>query len=143
VEHADLLAVADDDTVWAIAGDHGEELGEDGFFLHAGYRRRTADALVDVPVFSRGLAMDGPVSLLDLPAHLLGAAGVDAPAAWDARRQRDSFLTIAPWDGTATVRYQTDGVDLRFESAAVDAADVDVSRDVERQLEALGYRSVG
>jgi len=140
----DLIEYATDDTVWCIAGDHGEELGEEGYFLHAGYRRRVVDTLVNVPVISRGLNVDGPVSLLDIGAHLTDAVGVDAPAAWNTRPDRESFLTVAPWNGKATVRYQDDGVDLRFEHADMTTGtDVDVSPEGENQLEALGYRGAG
>lgn len=143
---SELLSLADDDTSWLICGDHGEEMGEDGYFLHSGYRRRVVDPLVNVPVFTRTVDINGPVSLLDVGAHLTDAAGVETPGAWDTRPGRESFLTVAPWDGTATLRYQTpdSGVDLRFESANLrQNTESDTSRAVESQLEALGYRGVG
>lgn len=141
----DLLAYAGDDTVVWACGDHGEELGEDGYWLHAGHRRRVVDSLVRVPVFTN-LAVDGPVHLLDTAAHLCNAAGVEPAESWTTRPDRESYLTVAPWDGTATVRYQdrAAGVDLRFETATPETADApDVSREVEQQLEALGYSGVG
>lgn len=145
-DHLDrLLGLSLDNTVVWICGDHGEELGADGYWLHAGHRRRVVDQLVEVPVFTN-VAVDGPVSLLDTGAYLTEAAGIDAPDAWAARRDRETFLTVAPWNDRATVRVQTPaaGVDLRFtDSELPGERNVEVSRDVEQQLEALGYAGAG
>lgn len=144
--HLRALADAADDAAVVAVGDHGEELGEDGVFFHGGYRRRLVDTIVDVPILTRGLALpDGPVSLLDLPAHLAARCRVDAPASWDARTRRDHVLSVAPWADAVSLRYQADGVDLTFADADAPAMAVSepAEANIEEQLRALGYAGVG
>jgi len=63
---------------------------------------------------------------------------------WDSRAEREHALTIAPWNGQATVRYQDGQTDLRFTSAELSQMEfTEPSRNVESQLAALGYRGVG
>ncbi len=71
-------------TLIAVAGDHGESLGEHGEATHGMLLYEPA---VRVPVILAGPgvpagAHDTPVSLIDLAPTLLARAGVRAPAAW-------------------------------------------------------------
>ncbi|WP_121821735.1 sulfatase [Halostella salina] len=73
-----------DDTVFVLVGDHGENFGEHGLMDH---QYCLYDTLLHVPLVVAGGAFDGRgevdrlVSLVDVPATLLDAGGVDAPAA--------------------------------------------------------------
>ncbi|WP_254766810.1 sulfatase [Salinilacihabitans rarus] len=71
-----------EDTVVVVCGDHGENVGEHGFF---GHQYNLYDTLLHVPLviaggpFDRGGRREAFVQLLDLPDTLLDAAGVDDP----------------------------------------------------------------
>ncbi|SEW15011.1 Arylsulfatase A [Natrinema salifodinae] len=71
-----------EDTLLVVCGDHGEHIGEHGFF---GHQYNLYDTLLNVPlVFHGGPFTDGGrrnelVQLLDLPATLLETAGIDDP----------------------------------------------------------------
>ncbi|QLG49384.1 sulfatase family protein [Natrinema halophilum] len=71
-----------DDTLFVVCGDHGEHIGEHGFF---GHQYNLYDTLLHVPLvchggaFTRGGRRDDLVQLLDLPATMLEAAGIDDP----------------------------------------------------------------
>ncbi|OLZ39688.1 sulfatase [Natrinema saccharevitans] len=80
-----------EDTLFVVCGDHGEHVGEHGFF---GHQYNLYDTLLNVPLvahggpFTGGDARHDLVSLLDLPATLLETAGVDDPAlreGWSSR----------------------------------------------------------
>lgn len=140
-----LLGAVDSDARVVICGDHGEEFGEAGYYYHGGYRRRTADALIRVPVATRGVPLPEQVGLIDLPRRLARAAGATVPDDWDGRAG-DGWLTIAPWHDRASVAYTTDETTLRFSDAEIEKeTDVtgDRQQDVAEQLQALGYADVG
>jgi hypothetical protein len=126
------------DVVTVVAGDHGEELGEHGYYFHAPYRQRTVDELVRVPVGIRELDIPDTVGLVDIPDLITSATGVSQPDEWESDSTRSWQLSAAPWNGTATVRLQDD-VDLRL--AGVKASDVSNVHEsnFENQLKALGY----
>jgi arylsulfatase A-like enzyme len=70
-----------DDTVFVVVGDHGEHVGDHGFF---GHQYCLSDASLRVPLVLRGGAFDGGptwspelVELRDLAPTLLDVAGVD------------------------------------------------------------------
>lgn len=128
-----LTAVADDETVVAILGDHGEELGEDGYWFHGPYRRRVVSTLTDVPLATRNLTKI-PESAAALPAALAQGVGVDAPESW--HRPDDLPVTVAPWDGKASARI---GRNVTLRNGSFDATARDASQSVQEQLEALGY----
>ncbi|WP_265108955.1 sulfatase [Halosolutus halophilus] len=71
-----------DDTLFVVCGDHGEHIGEHGFF---GHQYNLYDTLLNVPLAIHGGAFTGGgrrrdlVQLLDLPATLLETVGVDDP----------------------------------------------------------------
>ena len=71
-----------EDTLFVVCGDHGEHIGEHGFF---GHQYNLYDTLIDVPlVFRGGPFTDGErredlVQLLDLPATLLETVGIADP----------------------------------------------------------------
>ncbi|MEM4780209.1 MAG: sulfatase [Halalkalicoccus sp.] len=76
-----------EDTVFVVCGDHGENVGDHGFF---GHQYNVSDTLLHVPLVAHGGAFepttdeDELVQLLDLFPTLLDLAGASAPA---ARRQ--------------------------------------------------------
>ena len=82
-----------EDTVFVLAGDHGENVGHHGMLDH---QYCLYDSLLHVPLVVRGGAFDDGgeltdlVSLTDLPPTLLDAAGIDAPEARE-RFQGRSF----------------------------------------------------
>ncbi|WP_247002722.1 sulfatase [Halosolutus gelatinilyticus] len=71
-----------DDTLVVVCGDHGEHIGEHGFF---GHQYNLYDTLLNVPLTIRGGPFtDGGrrrdlVQLLDIPATVLETVGVDDP----------------------------------------------------------------
>ncbi|RQG91074.1 sulfatase [Natrarchaeobius chitinivorans] len=75
-----------DDTLFVVCGDHGEHIGEHGFF---GHQYNLYDTLIHVPlVFHGGPFIGGErrsdlVQLLDLPATLLEAVGIEDRALRD------------------------------------------------------------
>ena len=80
-----------DDTVLAVCGDHGENVGDHGLF---GHQYNVYDTALHVPLVLDGGPFVGGdrrtelVQLLDLPVTLLDAAGIDAPAFRDRQRGR-------------------------------------------------------
>ncbi|SEH13032.1 Arylsulfatase A [Natronorubrum sediminis] len=71
-----------EDTLFVVCGDHGEHIGEHGFF---GHQYNLYDTLINVPLvahggpFTDGGTRDDLVQLLDLPATILETVGVDDP----------------------------------------------------------------
>ncbi|ELY54034.1 sulfatase [Natronolimnohabitans innermongolicus] len=71
-----------DDTLFVVCGDHGEHIGEHGFF---GHQYNLYNTLINVPLvvhggpFADGDRRDDLVQLLDLPETLLETAGIDDP----------------------------------------------------------------
>ncbi|WP_226039406.1 sulfatase [Natrinema sp. DC36] len=76
-----------EDTLFVVCGDHGEHIGEHGFF---GHQYNLYDTLLNVPLVFHGGPFTGDhragggrrqelVQLLDLPATLLETAGIDDP----------------------------------------------------------------
>ncbi|WP_306053879.1 sulfatase [Natronococcus wangiae] len=69
-----------EDTLLVVCGDHGENIGEHGFF---GHQYNLYDTLLNVPLVLHGGSFTGGgrrrdlVQLLDLPATLLETVGVD------------------------------------------------------------------
>ena len=80
-----------DDTVIAVCGDHGENVGDHGLF---GHQYNVYDTALHVPFVVSGGSFDGDgrreelVQLLDLPATLLDAADIDAPEFRDQQQGR-------------------------------------------------------
>jgi arylsulfatase A-like enzyme len=152
-----LIESLDSDPVFAFTSDHGEELGEEGYYYHQGYRRRVPETVVRVPVAVRGvdLAADR-CSLVDLPTTLAASQDVGVPDSWQGvdltEREPDSTLTVAPWHNTATVLWQDfdtriicRDVDLSAsdDDGTVEAGAADVSDDLEQRLQNLGYMDAG
>jgi arylsulfatase A-like enzyme len=78
-----------DNTLIVITSDHGEQFGEHGLFDHGNSLYR---AVLEVPLVMRlpsripaGLRVPAPVSLVDLPATILGLVAPDAAAALPGR----------------------------------------------------------
>ncbi|NGM70198.1 sulfatase-like hydrolase/transferase [Natronolimnobius sp. AArcel1] len=69
-----------EDTLFIVCGDHGEHIGEHGFF---GHQYNLYDTLTNVPLVLHGGPFTGGgrsrdlVQLLDLPTTLLDSAGID------------------------------------------------------------------
>lgn len=141
-----LVDSVSDDAVVVICGDHGEELGEHGYYFHSGYRRRVVDELVRVPVATRNMSIGREMlGLIDVPPLLMDVLGEDSPADWDGSTSNRQWLTVAPWNERATIRYSAPSTSLVFEDAALpDNLEIEAaSRDISEQLEALGYVGAG
>jgi len=137
-----------------FTADHGDEFGEEGYYFHQPQRRRVADTLTTVPVATNGLGFPEPLSLVDVGPTVLGSVGASdaVPDAWHGRDVRDDprdhALTIAPWNGTATVAWQDFETKIVSENAAVrlvrngesvSIESQEINEDVKRQLRELGY----
>lgn len=146
-----------EDPVFVVTSDHGDELGEEGYYYHQGYRRRVVDPIVEVPLAVGGLDLAPErASLLDVGPTLARVAGVDPPEAWAGYDLRErgtaTAITVAPWHDDATVAIRDEertliaadaDVSLSADDrdAAVGRADVDES--VEQRLQELGYTDAG
>lgn len=139
------------DAAVAICGDHGEELGERGYYYHGGYRQRLVDKLVRVPLATRNVPICGDqVSLIDLAPTLAAASNASLDGLDGLDRQwhpSPGGLTLAPWAGDVAVRWtgpsgyvvlNGDGVKSAFAKSTDSVPD-----GVEKQLRALGYASAG
>jgi arylsulfatase A-like enzyme len=152
-----LSAIEADDPIFAFAADHGDEFGEEGYFYHQGYRRRVADPVIQVPVVLDGIETVGDrLSLLDVAPTLVEAVGLDAPAEWQGNdlstETTEETVTVAPWHEKATIAWQDFDrklvahdakVTLREDGKEVSAERSDISSDVEKQLQNLGYTDAG
>ncbi|WP_135366081.1 sulfatase-like hydrolase/transferase [Halosimplex halophilum] len=147
-----LREAVPDDAVFVFTSDHGDEFGEEGYYFHQPQRRRVAAKLVEVPVAVDGVDTVGDrCSLLDLPPTLASAVGIDPPAEWSgvdlATRERETTLTVAPWNDRATVLWQDFDRRLVATDATVTLADDDGRTAVDdgdldgptEQLRDLGY----
>jgi uncharacterized sulfatase len=91
------------DTIVVFTSDHGELLGEHGLWLKGPLHYEDVLRLPFIvrwpAALAGGTVDDGLVSLVDLPATLLAAAGVAAPP------EMDGGLDLLPqWTGERTVR---------------------------------------
>lgn len=152
-----LVDALDGEQILAFTSDHGEELGEDGYYYHQGYRRRVPETVVQVPTVIDGIDLSADrCSLVDLPPTLVSSQGIQPPAEWHgvdlAEREPDSTLTIAPWHDTATVLWQdfNSRIVIRDADVSFDAGEeaqgvssATVSDDLEQRLKDLGYVDAG
>lgn len=152
-----LVESVDGDPTVAFTSDHGEELGEEGYYYHQGYRRRVPDTIVTVPTMIDGIDLNADqCGLVDLAPTLVAAQGIEPPAEWHgvdlAEREPDSTLTIAPWHEQATVLWQdfqsrivsrnaTVGFDSGDGEKGVSSAEV--SDELQQRLKNLGYVDAG
>lgn len=137
-----LQSRATGEPVIVVAGDHGEELGESGYWFHSPPRRRMPESIVSVPVAAHGLDLPPRLSLIDLPPLLCRAAGQSPAAAWSGTATgSDACLTVAPWAGSAALRWSGPSESWRLENATpvLDVGTPARSHDTTSQLRALGY----
>ena len=141
----------------AFTSDHGDELGEEGYFYHQGFRRRVVDTLVEVPVVFAGIGTDHErFSALDIAPTLLGRVGIDPPDSWRGNDLADGpsqpLYTIAPWHDEATIAVRDGDRTLIARDADVSLETTDgravagraaVDDDLERRLRDLGYVDAG
>lgn len=153
-----LICELESDPIFIFTSDHGEELGEEGYYYHQGYRRRVVDTITEVPVVVNGIELPDVdrISLLDIAPTIVGCADVNVPEKWHGTDLRngstEEALTIAPWHGKATFAWQ-DGsnkivakdAQITFqrgeEQVGVERADV--TSDLEERLRELGYMDAG
>ena len=152
-----LTEIDSEDPIFAFAADHGDEFGEEEYYYHQGYRRRVPDTVIRVPVVIDGVETTGDrLSLLDIGPTLAAGAGIDAPEDWQGTdltaEATEEAVTVAPWHEKATVAWQdferklvARDADVSMteggEEVAVDRTEV--SDEVERQLQDLGYADAG
>jgi arylsulfatase A-like enzyme len=83
-----LREIDADDTLIVFTADHGESLGEHGYYLEHGMFPYQACARVPLIMVQEGRipggrVVDSPVGLIDLPATILDLAGIDIPATFE------------------------------------------------------------
>jgi arylsulfatase A-like enzyme len=154
-----LIESLDGDPTFAFTSDHGEELGEEGYYYHQGYRRRVPETIVTVPAVIDGVALAAEQGgLVDIAPTLVAAQGIAIPSEWHgvnlAQREPNSTLTIAPWHEKATVLWQNfdSRIVIRDGNISYDtgnnrgeqmAGSVEVSDQLEEKLKDLGYVDAG
>ncbi|WP_248516834.1 sulfatase-like hydrolase/transferase [Salinarchaeum laminariae] len=146
-----------EDPILVVTSDHGDELGEEEYYYHQGYRRRVPDPIVQVPLAIDGIDVAADrASLLDVGPTIASAVGAEIPEVWRGTDLQEAgterAATVAPWHDEATVALRdrestlvAADADVSFEEggeeAAVGRADVDES--VEQRLQELGYKDAG
>lgn len=154
-----LVESLDSDPTFAFTSDHGEELGEEGYYYHQGYRRRVPETVVTVPTVIDGIELKAErCGLVDIATTLVSAQGIDPPHEWHGvdltEREPDSTLTIAPWHQKATVLWQNfdSRIVTRDATISYDTGDnvgeqttrsTEVSDELEQKLKNLGYVDAG
>lgn len=152
-----LVTNLDSDPLLAFCSDHGEELGEDGYYYHQAYRRRLVDTIVKVPVAFKGFdTIAENLSLLDIAPTLASAADVEVPKDWQGndlnQEETKSTLTIAPWNDKASIMWQdfdrkiiAEDAEVTYlsEGELVRPEEKEVSEDLEKRLKDLGYLGAG
>lgn len=147
----------DDEPIFAFTADHGDELGEEEYFYHQGYRRRVPDTVIEVPVVLDGVhTVSDRLSLLDIAPTLVESAGLDAPDEWQGTNltseETETAITVAPWHSKATIAWQDfdrklvardADVTLRENGERTAVERTVVSDEVEQQLQDLGYSDAG
>lgn len=153
-----LLTEIDSEPAFVFTSDHGDELGEAGYFYHQGFRRRVVDTLIEVPVVMDGFDVEPPerFSALDIAPTVVEHAGGTVPDSWHGQRLTeggsDTMITVAPWHEEATVAVQ-DGtkklvakdanLSLESEAGQAQASRSEVSPEIEQRLRNLGYTDAG
>jgi arylsulfatase A-like enzyme len=141
-----LIDSVADDVPMIICGDHGEELGEHGYFFHGGYRRRLVDELVEVPLATRHVDIRSDVvGLEDIPWLVCDSLDIEPAPQWVDPASRTGWLTVAPWADAVSIRYTTRNGSLTVADGHRERMSQSrrVSRAAESRLEALGYAEVG
>lgn len=152
-----LFEELDGDPVFLFTSDHGEELGEEGYYYHQGYRRRVADTLLQVPVVTRGIEIPvEQLSLFDVAPTVVESLGIESPDSWHGRNVQATTptdaITIAPWHDETTVVWQDFDTKLVCKDADVSiirgddrikSSRAEVSDELEQRLKNLGYVDVG
>jgi arylsulfatase A-like enzyme len=152
-----LLNEIDTDPTFVFTADHGDELGEEGYFYHQGFRRRVVDTLTEVPVVLDGIETDSKTfSLLDIAPSLVESAGIDAPDQWHGNNLSENaskaMVTIAPWHNKATISLRNGDMQLVARDADVSlktgghwsgVSRTDAPEELEQRLRDLGYVDAG
>lgn len=152
-----LIESLDAEPTFAFTSDHGEELGEEGYYYHQGYRRRVPDTIVTVPTVLDGIDLEAEqCGLVDLATTLVAAQGIDPPTEWHgvdlSITEPESTLTIAPWHDQATVLWQDFESRIVSRDATVsfnnnsdqeEVGRAEISDDLEKRLQNLGYVDAG
>jgi len=149
-----LLDNIETDPAFVFTSDHGEGLGDQGYYYHQPQLRRVDKSLIRVPVVVEGLPIDSQrMSLLDLAPSILASIGGDIPRNWLGNNLLESeteyTITIAPWHNQATVLWQdfdhrlvSRNADVTFESTGDKTGleeDTDVPEGLKEQMRDLGY----
>lgn len=142
--------------LFVFTADHGEALGDPGFYFHKGHERSVAECITHVPLVTDNVALETPASLLDVSPTVCEACEVTTPSRWDGDSRRGSpaksTITIAPWGGKTTLAWQDfdkqivasdTAVTLEDGGSVVTAQRTDVDADIEQQLRDLGYQDAG
>lgn len=153
-----LLAGLDAEPAFVFTSDHGDELGEDGYFYHQGFRRRVVDTLTEVPAVLDGFGVEPPerFSALDIAPTIVEHAGGEIPDSWHgvsfSAGGSETMITVAPWhdeatvaiqDGTKKLVAQDASVSLESDAGRTEASRSEVSDKIEQRLRNLGYTDAG
>lgn len=152
-----LVDQINSDPMFVFTSDHGEELGEQGYYYHQGYRQRVPDTVLRVPVVFDQLDLPhSRCSLIDIPPTITAAVCGDSPDEWLGsdimESPTENTITVAPWHDTATVAWSDGANKLVARDAKVSMQSrgkeskverSEVPQDIEARLQALGYQDGG
>ncbi|MDY6788600.1 MAG: sulfatase-like hydrolase/transferase, partial [Candidatus Nanohaloarchaea archaeon] len=152
-----LFDEIDSDPIYVITADHGEELGEGGYYYHQGWRRRLPETVTNVPSVFGGFELEAEqMSHLDIAPTILGRLGIDIPEEWHGKNlieeSRDQALTIAPWNNKASVLWQDFDTRILMEDAdislsqhgsVIEPEKTEVDERTRKRLRDLGYIDSG
>jgi arylsulfatase A-like enzyme len=131
VSHVESLGLLDE-TIVVFVGDHGEQFGEHGDWLHGALYQEN----IHVPMVLRipglsGRRVSGQVQVMDITPTLAGLCGLSTVDKWQARDLRPSILKGQAEGGRAFSQYGTerslvnqDRMKLLFEDGAAKLFDL-------------------
>lgn len=143
------------DSVFIFTSDHGEGLGENGYYFHPPHLKKLDEEIVRVPLGCNKELFEEEGSLLDIGPTVFDSLGIESPDAWDGishlAQKPNHTISIAPWGGEAKVLFtypdkkialRTDDLEL-IKKSKRRLGKVEVGPELEGRLRDLGYLGGG